>query len=609
MDRSVQPVPDPGASRLDERRRSIRQKPHSPVYASFNRPETGIVVDLSELLDLNEEGFAVQTGEKLEVNRALTLCLELPETKSYIHGSGQVIWSDDTGRGGIRFAALPENSRRILKEWLLANLLIGCANHAARTEQRAHHEQQRQEPESQHTLHPAEEYLPAPVTVIESREPVGSSVRVQEQTSVLFALDDVRREVHDHANDADAVFQLITDRALSLTEANGAALAFLTNGTMICRGRSGEPSPPLGAPVDVKHGLTGECVRSGVLISCEDMGNDPRVDPDIGRSLGIGSLLAIPVVSGGQVIGLLEVFASQPRSFSRTHKTVLHLLVEMIPNRYLGLGKHRERGFEPTLTSVIQESLTEEISDALSVNRESPKEVSDALSVKPQSPKDVLPIEVASKEATARQANSQEVPQELREPDGVAPSRLLFRALIGLSIVIVAMVLGYLVGPAMERRWAVTPQASQRFLKAAQAASPGPVRQVRPFADLEKLADQGDADAQWQLGVRYHNGEEVERDDARAVMWFFRAAEQGHALAQATLGAYYWAGRGVPQDLSKAYFWSTLALAQGDENSRSRLEGLASQMTKSQVSSARQQAELWLRAHNEQAKFQNTKSR
>src|ERR1700681_2808586 len=181
MDRSLPTSPDPGAWPPNalgppdkDRRRSVRQKLHSPVYASFNRPQTGIVVDLSELLDLNEGGFAVQTGEKLEVNRALTLCLELPETKSYIHGSGQVIWSDDTGRGGIRFAALPENSRRILKEWLLANLLIGCANHAARPEQRAHHEQQRLEPEPQHTVHPVQpvEQPPPPVTVVESRAPV-----------------------------------------------------------------------------------------------------------------------------------------------------------------------------------------------------------------------------------------------------------------------------------------------------------------------------------------------------------------------------------------------------------------------------------------------------
>jgi len=264
--------------------------------------------------------------------------------------------------------------------------------------------------------------------------------------------------------------------------------------------------------------------------------------------------------------------------------------------------------FGPTLTSVIQESVTEEISDALSVKPELSRKISDALLIEPHSPKGASPTDLASKEASVRQANLQEVTQELPERDP-APSRLLFRALIGLSVVVVAMVLGYLVGPALERRWALSSQTSQRFLKAAQAASPAPVRQVRPFADLEKLADQGDADAQWQLGVRYHNGEEVERDDTQAVMWFFRAAEQGHALAQATLGAYYWAGRGVPQDLSKAYFWSTLALAQGDENSRSRLEGLASQMTKTQVFSARQQAELWLHAHNEPAKIQNTKSR
>jgi hypothetical protein len=122
------------------------------------------------------------------------------------------------------------------------------------------------------------------------------------------------------------------------------------------------------------------------------------------------------------------------------------------------------------------------------------------------------------------------------------------------------------------------------------------------LAELQRLSRQGDADAQWQLGLRYHDGEQVAQDDAQAMQWFLRAAEQGHAIAQATAGAYYWAGRGVPQDLSKAYFWSSIALAQGDENSKSRLEGLASQMTQSQVSAARQQAEIWVRSHGERAK-------
>src|ERR1700693_2208940 len=105
MGRSIPGLPDPVAGAPNgERRRCLRQKLHTPVYVSFNGPQTGMVLDLSELLDLHEDGFAVQTSERLETNRAVTLCHDLPETKSYIHGSGQVIWSDETGRGGIRFA-------------------------------------------------------------------------------------------------------------------------------------------------------------------------------------------------------------------------------------------------------------------------------------------------------------------------------------------------------------------------------------------------------------------------------------------------------------------------------------------------------------------------
>jgi TPR repeat protein len=194
-----------------------------------------------------------------------------------------------------------------------------------------------------------------------------------------------------------------------------------------------------------------------------------------------------------------------------------------------------------------------------------------------------------------------------------------------MAFAVVAMVLGYLVGPIVEKRWADAPQASQRPLAegaetaaivvgqnatdqgsanqgSANQRSANQLVHAKSLEDLRKLADQGDADAQWQMGVRYHNGEDVPRDDVQAMQWFLRAAEQGHVIAQATLGAYYWAGRGVPQDLSKSYFWSAIALAEGDKNSKSRLEGLASQMTRAQVSAARQQAEVWIRSHNQQAK-------
>jgi hypothetical protein len=594
MDRSLPTSPDQGAWRPNavgppnalgppnavgspskDRRQSVRQKLHSPVYASFNRPQTGIVVDLSELLDLNEAGFAVQTGEPMEINRAVTLCLELPETKSYLHGSGQVIWSDDTGRGGIRFSALPENSQRVLKEWLFANLLIGCSNHAARTEQRVRQEQEqeRQREESSREAAYAVKSGGLETPLLERSQEQNEQ---EERNDQLSALEAVRTEVQRLGNNVDAILQLITDCALHLTGASGAALAFLTDGRMVCRGRAGEPAPPLGAPVDVKHGLTGECVRSGLLISCEDLGNDPRVDPEVGRSLGIASIMAAPIVFNFAVVGLLEIFSPQPHTFTRYHKALLHRLIEMVPITCL-----QQSQIDPvTLENILGEDFERAAPASTPISEQ-------------------IPVEQNVSEPVVYEAvDSEQNSEQPLEPEPAAPARLLYRALIGLVIVIVAMVVGYLLGPAMERRWSSRRESEQATVKTAEAAAPIARRQVKPLADLQKLAEHGDADAQWQLGVRYHNGEEVPRDDTRAMLWFLRAAEQGHVTAQATLGAYYWAGRGVPQDLSRAYFWSALALAQGDENSRSRLEGLASQMTKSQIAVARQQAEIWLKAHS-----------
>ena len=577
MDRRIFGPPDPVTGPLHgERRRRVRQKLNTPVYASFNAPQTGMVVDLSELLDLNEEGFAVRTSERLEANRAVTLCLDLPETRNHIHGNGQVIWSDDTGRGGIRFSGLQESSRQILKDWLFTNLLIASSNHAARTGQLALHEEQKS---------------PELVLVGGTR----SAAPVSDTSETPSLVETVRREVREIGDDVDAVFRCITERVLGLTGASGAALAFRTDDRMICRARAGEPAPPLRSPVDVKQGLSGECVRTGLIVSCEDTENDARVDPELCRALGIGSLMAAPIVSDFKVVGLLEVFSSQARAFTRAHETLLDQLVEMIPKTHG--GKTPPDKTPPQTPSGYE---------AVSAASQPPTSAVDSI----QALRDALlkqRAEIPEQFSITGENASEPVPEQVPEP---AAPRLLYRSLLGLAIAVVAMVLGYVVGPLLEKRFADSPQASQPTpVKANEAAlrvagqrSADPQAQAESLADLRKLADQGDADAQWQMGVRYHNGEDVPQDDMQAMQWFQRAGEQGNVAAQSALGAYYWAGRGVPEDLSKAYFWSAIALAHGDENSKVRLEGLASQMTRTQVSEARQQAEVWIRAHGQRAK-------
>ena len=79
-------------------------------------------------------------------------------------------------------------------------------------------------------------------------------------------------------------------------------------------------------------------------------------------------------------------------------------------------------------------------------------------------------------------------------------------------------------------------------------------------------ADQGDANAQYNLGLKYASGEGVPEDDAEAVRWYRLAADQGLAIAQNNLGLMYASGEGVPEDDAEAVRWYRLAADQGLAN-------------------------------------------
>ena len=101
-----------------------------------------------------------------------------------------------------------------------------------------------------------------------------------------------------------------------------------------------------------------------------------------------------------------------------------------------------------------------------------------------------------------------------------------------------------------------------------------------------RAAEQGDASAQYKLGLRYDNGWGVPQDDAEAVKWYRRAAEQGDASAQNNLGVMYGNGQGVPQDDVEAYAWFNLAAAQGNAKGMKNRDIAASSLTLSDRSRA-----------------------
>jgi len=115
------------------------------------------------------------------------------------------------------------------------------------------------------------------------------------------------------------------------------------------------------------------------------------------------------------------------------------------------------------------------------------------------------------------------------------------------------------------------------FNKGLDAARSGDYETA--LSELNHLAKQGDALAQYELGQRYAKGLGVLENDMTATQWFTLAANQGDVPAQYALGYMYQDGDGVLIDLERAHAWSSLASASGDENSIALTKHIAREMT------------------------------
>jgi len=92
--------------------------------------------------------------------------------------------------------------------------------------------------------------------------------------------------------------------------------------------------------------------------------------------------------------------------------------------------------------------------------------------------------------------------------------------------------------------------------------------------DLSKTrvkADQGDAEAQFALGLNYGSAEGKLENLVQAAEWYRKAADQNHSLAQFNLGLMYFKGDGVPRDAAAAVSWMRRAANQGDAGAQFNL--------------------------------------
>src|SRR6266478_7763835 len=159
----------------------------------------------------------------------------------------------------------------------------------------------------------------------------------------------------------EIVLNEIVEQACLATGATGAAIIVERDGEMVCRASSGVNAPQFGARLESESGLTAECIRSWRVQRCEDAQADPRADAEASRSLGVRSVVILPLLRNG-LVGLLEVFSSRAGAFGERDELILDALTQRIL-------KNVERASETlSVTTAAASQSTSAVADVAATN-------------------------------------------------------------------------------------------------------------------------------------------------------------------------------------------------------------------------------------------------
>ena len=128
----------------------------------------------------------------------------------------------------------------------------------------------------------------------------------------------------------DEVLQLVAERAVAITGADGLAIALAENDEIVLRAAAGTVRPDPGTRIDRDSAFSGACFRTAQIINCDDTETDARLNLEACRKMGARSMVAVPLCGRRRVIGVLEAFSTWPFAFNEIDIRNLTLLAELI---------------------------------------------------------------------------------------------------------------------------------------------------------------------------------------------------------------------------------------------------------------------------------------
>ncbi|WP_341678743.1 sensor domain-containing diguanylate cyclase [Niveibacterium sp. SC-1] len=140
----------------------------------------------------------------------------------------------------------------------------------------------------------------------------------------------IQTEVSRLGADLGGVMSLVAEEALGLIGADGAVIELAEGEDMVYRAAAGITQGSLGLRLQRTSSLSGLAVSTGETLSCDDTENDPRVNREACRKVGIRSMIVMPLRHNDATVGALKVVSARPGGFLGTEASVLQLLSGLV---------------------------------------------------------------------------------------------------------------------------------------------------------------------------------------------------------------------------------------------------------------------------------------
>lgn len=153
------------------------------------------------------------------------------------------------------------------------------------------------------------------------------------EVSRLEALASLQREVATSGVPLPDLMRSVASRAQELTSASGAAIALPDGEDLLCASATGSACGHLGEHVPQLGTILGKALRSEEPVLCEAASSAGEIDRTIFERMGVGSLVAVPLVSSTTNLGVLVVFSPAPQAFTGQHVHTLRLVAGILAAR------------------------------------------------------------------------------------------------------------------------------------------------------------------------------------------------------------------------------------------------------------------------------------